>query len=396
MGRLLFGIVMLAVVCMHTPAFSQDKLDEFESFRSKLNKSSKSNTAAEPSAPGGGAITSPDDEDDEDADTSPLNKSPLGAGAATGAAANPGMNLPVGGKPGAAAGGFGIGAATPQTPEELQALMEQEQADQKAKLEEQSFNMALKQLMPLKPEQIRKVMEQFRITREATETPIVEPEPRMEVVTASLDPAASPVVIKTAPNSVSTISILDATGMPWPILDMTYIGPFTIITPEDGGHMLRIVPRSSHGTGNVSMRLVDMISPIMLRLTTGLDWVHYRLDIRIPKAGPLAKTPIIEYGGLKAVAGKDQQLVSVLEGTAPPDAEKMTVQGADGRTTAWNVGGRTYLRTPLTLLSPAWEASVAAADGTTVYSLSNAPVVLLSDEGRMVKAKIIASEEVTP
>lgn len=392
MGRLFFGIVMLALLCMHTPAFSQDKLDEFEAFRSKLNKSNKGagEKPAEPNAGPGDKITSPDDEEDENADVSPLSKSPAGAGA------NPGMNLPVGGKPGVAAGGFGIGAATPQTPEELQALMEQEQADQKAKLEEQSFNMALKQLMPLKPEQIRKVMEQFRITREATETPIVEPEPRMEVVTASLDPGAAPVVIKGAPNSVTTVSILDATGMPWPIMDMTYIGPFTIITPEDGGHMLRIVPRSSHGTGNVSMRLVDMISPIMLRLQTGLDWVHYRLDIRIPKAGPLAKTPIIEYGGLKAVAGKDQILVSVLEGTAPPDAEKMTVQGADGRTSAWNAGGRTYLRTPLTLLSPAWEASVAGSDGTTVYSLSNAPVVLLSDEGRMVKAKIIASEEVTP
>lgn len=390
MGRLLFGIVMLAMLCIHTPAFSQDKIDEFEAFRSKLNKSKGGGADASTPTPNASGIVSPDEDDDENAFADPLGggpapapgQSPLGAAGA----------LPIGKAGGG--GGFGIGA-TPQTPEELQALMEQEQEDAKRKMEEQVFNQALKTLMPLKPEQIRKTMEQFRITREATETPIVEPEPRMEVVTASLDPSAAPVMIKTAPNTVTTVSILDATGMPWPVMDLTFIGPYTVMPPEDGGNLLRIIPRSSHGTGNISMRLVDMITPVMLRMQTGLDWVHYRLDIRIPKAGPLAKTPIIEYGGLKAVAGKDQQLVSVLEGTAPADAEKMVVDGADGRTSAWNINGRTYLRTPLTLLSPAWDASVTSADGTTVYSLENAPVVILSDEGRMVKAKLLASNEVT-
>jgi len=384
MGRLVFMLAILAVVGTNTPAYSQDKLDEFQAFRNKLNAAKGSGKAADP-ASGGPAMKSPDDEEaDNEAAIDPLaapgGASPLG----------PAGSLPVGGR----GGGFGMTGATPQTPEELQALMEQEQEEQKRKFEEATFNQALKQMMPLKPEQIRKTIEAFRITREATETPIVDPEPRMEVITASLDPSAAPVIVKTAPNTVSTVAILDATGMPWPIGDMTFVGPFTIIAPGDGEHIIRIVPKSSHGTGNISMRMVDLITPVMLRLQTGLDWVHYRLDVRIPKAGPLAKTPIIEYGGLKAVAGKDQQLVSVLEGAAPADAEKMVVEGTDGRTTAWNISGRTYLRTPLTLLSPGWDASVSSADGTTVYSMGVTPVVLLSDEGRMVKAKILSSDEV--
>jgi intracellular multiplication protein IcmK len=177
---------------------------------------------------------------------------------------------------------------------------------------------------------------------------------------------------------------------------MSWSGQFNIIAPENGTNLLRIVPTSAHGLGNISLRFVNMIAPLALNLSTGIDWVHYRLDIRIPKPGPLAKTPLIEYGGLKAVAGKDDALVSVLDGTLPAGAEKLKVDGVDGRTSAYQMSGHVYLRTPLTLLSPGWDASVSSADGMNVYSFNSAPVVLLSDEGRMVKARIASDEVTTP
>jgi intracellular multiplication protein IcmK len=66
----------------------------------------------------------------------------------------------------------------------------------------------------------------------------------------------------------------------------------------------------------------------------------------------------------------------------------MTVDGVDGRTSAYNLAGRLYLRTPLTLLSPTWQSSAQSADGMKVYVLDNAPVLLLSDQGTMVRAMI--------
>ncbi|MDF3025512.1 MAG: hypothetical protein K0R10_2873 [Alphaproteobacteria bacterium] len=382
MGRLLFCTVVLAMISLHTPAFAQEKgLDEFEAFRNKLN--ANKGPAAGGGAPSkSGGTMSPDDEE-EDASLDPIAGSK-----------NPGMGLPVGAGAATPATGGGYGA-TPQTPEELQAMMEQEQEDARRKIEEQTFNQALKQLLPLQPNQIRKTLETFRMSREAAETPITVPEPKLEVQTASLDPSGTPIVIKVAPGNVTSVTILDATGAPWPIQDMVTAGPFSIMAPEEGGNVLRITPATAHGVGNISMRLVDMITPVTFRVQTGMDWVHYRLDIRIPKPGPLAKTPIIEYGGLKAVAGKDEQMVGVLDGTPPVDAEKLTIEGVDGRTSAWELDGRTYLRTPLTLLSPGWDASVTSADGMNVYALGRAPVVLLSDEGRMVKAHIIPSEDLT-
>jgi intracellular multiplication protein IcmK len=52
-----------------------------------------------------------------------------------------------------------------------------------------------------------------------------------------------------------------------------------------------------------------------------------------------------------------------------------------------------YIRTPLTLLSPGWDQSVSSADGMHVYAMAFAPVVLLSDDGRMMRAYISRREE---
>ncbi|MDP2204780.1 MAG: DotH/IcmK family type IV secretion protein [Alphaproteobacteria bacterium] len=296
------------------------------------------------------------------------------------------------------AGGLPVGPMMGGTSNaaDLQALMEQEAEDQKRKMEEQAFEMALKQLLPLEASQIRKTLEVFKVKREAAETPITVPEPRQVVQTLSLDPSEAPALIKMSPGHVTTFTILDSTGAPWPIQDIGWAGKYEITTPESGGHIIRITPITAHGVGNISIRLVDLITPVTVRLETGLDEVHYRFDARIPRPGPLAKTPLIQYGGLKAVAGRDDNMTGFLDGTPPKEAVRVSVSGADGRTTAWKVSDQLYLRTPLTLLSPGWDSSVSSADGMNVYTLNHAPVILLSDEGRMVRAQIAVDEVTTP
>ena len=121
-------------------------------------------------------------------------------------------------------------------------------------------------------------------------------------------------------------------------------------------------------------------------LKTSKDEVQYRVDARIPEYGPFAQAPLIQ-GGSERVAG-NSLITSILDGVPPSGASRLSVSGVDGRTSAYNIGGMTYLRTPLALLSPGWEQSVSSADGMNVYALSQAPVVLLSDQGRFVRANI--------
>ena len=276
-----------------------------------------------------------------------------------------------------------------QTPEEAMAQMEAEAKIQEQKMKEQLFERALEGLLPLTSGQTRRVLEVFKDSREAAETPISDPVARTRVESISLDPSEAPAVIQTSPGHVTTVTIVDMTGAPWAIQDVSWAGKFVVTTPEEGGHVIRITPQSAHGIGNISIRLVDLITPITFRVNTGLEEVDYRFDARIPKAGPLAKTPLIEYGGLSTVAGTDENLMRVLDGTGVDQSQKLKVEGADGATTAMRVDGIIYLRTPLTLLSPAWESSASSADGMNVYTLQDVPVVLLSDRGRMVKARIL-------
>jgi len=257
----------------------------------------------------------------------------------------------------------------------------------------EAFDQALKQLLPLKPREIRSTLEHYDRTVESTELP-VHPYPRPESVVQniSLDPGVAPLVVKLAFGYVSTLSILDSSGAPWPIEDISWVGDFKIVesTVDEMIHMLRVSPESKFAHGNVSMRLVGLDAPVIMTFETGRDAVHYRFDAVVPMRGPGAKTPLIS-NGITLQAG-DPDMSIALSGVAPQGAETLDVSGVDGRTTAYVYNGMTYVRTPLTLLSPGWDSSVTSADGTKIYALEETPVILLSDRGRMVRARLTARE----
>jgi len=319
--------------------------------------------------------------------TSPAPQQPSGmpmplptAQAQTGAAVNP---LGVGAElPGSGRGNL----FSPPTPEEIQQQMEQEAEQQKTRLRELAFDNALESLMPLTPEEIRTMLDVFKVNREAAEQPVVIPNPKTYVGNVSLDPSAEPLVIEMSAGYVTTLTVVDMTGAPWPIQDVSWAGEFDILPPEPGGNVVRITPMTAHGRGNISMRLAELRTPITLTLNTQLEIVHYRFDARIPRSGPLAEIPIVEKGGIETTASAEE-LVQFMDGYVPENAASMMVSGTDGRTRAWLTSeGQMVLRTPMTLLSPSWDSSIASGDGTRVYSLKETPVVLLSENGRMVQA----------
>ncbi|MFP4098676.1 MAG: DotH/IcmK family type IV secretion protein [Alphaproteobacteria bacterium] len=258
----------------------------------------------------------------------------------------------------------------------------------------EAYNQALKTLMPLKPEEIRTLLEHFDRTVESTELP-VHPYPRAESVVQniSLDPGVPPLTVKLAYGYVTTLSLLDVSGAPWPIEDISWVGDFVIeeSVVDEMTHILRVSPQRKFAHGNVSMRLVGLDAPVIMTFETGRDFVHYRMDAVIPKRGPGAKTSIINRG-ITLSAG-DPDMSTALSGIVPNGAEILNVSGVDGRTTAYVYNGMTYVRTPLTLLSPGWDSSVTSADGTNIYALEETPVILLSDRGRMVRAHLTVRED---
>ena len=261
-----------------------------------------------------------------------------------------------------------------------------------------AFDAAIQSLLPLRPQEIRTLMEKFDRTQESVELPVYPaPKPQMVVENISLDPGSQPAVIKLAYGHVTTLSLLDSTGAKWPIDDVSWAGDFEITetSTEEGAHIMRISPRSQYATGNMSMRLLGLKTPVIFMLETNRDLVHYRFDAVIPDRGPFANTPLFDVGtsGPTLQAG-NATLSSILQGVAPENAARLNVSGVDGRTSAYSVGDMTYVRTPMTMLSPSWTNSVSSADGMRVYAVRNTPVVLLSDEGKMVRARLAVREDI--
>ena len=268
------------------------------------------------------------------------------------------------------------------------ASLEERQDEVARQSREAAFEAMMNGTLPLNPDEIEQLLERYRDVREASESRIAgAPKGDVKLETISLAPGAKPPAIELSPGYVTTLNILDATGQPWPIQDISWGGNFEVIQPQQGEHVVRISPMKAHEVGNLSIRLLDLNTPIVFSLNTYLEKVQYRFDAQVPELGPHSETPIIDNFEIGATAG-NTDLIKILNGTAPSGTKKLTINGVDGRTTAYDMGGQIYIRTPLTLLSPGWNSSVKSADGMTVYTIGESPVLLLSDKGKMVRARI--------
>lgn len=270
-------------------------------------------------------------------------------------------------------------------------------AAEEAKREEEfirkSYEKAERGILPLSPDQVRSFMHRLESTQEAAQAPFAgPPKGEVKVMSLSLDPGGEPPQVNLAAGYITTISMVDATGAPWPILDVGVGGNFEVTPTQAGSHVIRVTPLTRLGNGNLSVLLKDLSTPIIFRLVSGGSSFHMRYDARVPKLGPNAKTPIIERGRVGPVAG-DQLIAMILENAPPKEAKRLKVTGLDARTMAWKVEDKIFVRTPLSLLSPAWNASASSPDGMNVYEIGDAPVLLMSDNGIMMRARLMREED---
>ena len=279
-----------------------------------------------------------------------------------------------------------------QTAMQAQAEADATQAKRDLEHNRKSYDRASVGLLPLSPDQVRGFMKRLEQTQEAAMPPYEgQPKGKVRIETISLDPGSEAPMVHLAAGYVTTINMLDATGEPWPILDVGVGGNFDISPTKADTHIVRIMPLTRYSSGNISVLLKDLTTPIVFRLSadTTTD-VDLRLDARVPKFGPGAKVPIVDHSRLEA---GDETIMAFLQNLPPKDAKRVKIGGLDGRTMAWSLGDHVYVRTPLSLLSPSWNASVNSADGMAVYEIGDAPVLLMSDNGAIMRAHILRDDD---
>ncbi|MBI3418533.1 MAG: hypothetical protein HY053_00155 [Proteobacteria bacterium] len=289
-------------------------------------------------------------------------------------------------------------APTPLPDQTLQNAVrteaEQNYYDRQRKRLSDTFERAYEGLVPLGPNEVRDVMGRYERTQKSSVPPAAgQPRGQVRIKTLQLEPGGDPPTVNVASGYVTTITILDATGQPWPIIDLGVGGNFEVTKTgagNGGTHVVRIMPLTRFGYGNLSLILQDLSTPIIFKLAAGGSTVDYRFDGRVPRLGPNAKLSLIERRQLQAGSAL---IMSFLDNSPPPDAKRIRLAGADARTIAWTINDRMFVRTPLAMLSPSWDASVSSADGTTVYELNETPVLLMSDGGALIRARVIAQKE---
>lgn len=237
-------------------------------------------------------------------------------------------------------------------------------------------NMTTK-MFPMTPDQIAALRQVYESTQSAIAMPPASPKPMLSSQTVPLSPGSTPPVIRLATGYVSSILFLDETGMPWPITSYNMGDPKSFnVQWDQESNMLMIQGQGPYSTGNMAVTLENLNTPMMFTLVSDQRIVDYRVDFRVQGRGPKAA------GMMNASAAQNGSalLMNLLDGVAPQDARPLEVVGGGGQ--AWLRGNTMYLRTPLTVLSPSYDATMSSADGTKVYQMNATPLVLVSDRGR--------------
>ncbi len=253
-------------------------------------------------------------------------------------------------------------------------------------LRDEAFKELLNKTFPMLPSQIHELHKQYDQTQLAIHsTPGAPPQPISSTVTVDLSPGAIPPILRLATGFVTSIVFVDSTGQPWPVADYSLGNPAGFnIKWDNKTNTLFIQSLKDHISGNMAVRLGDLDTPIMISLVTGQKDVDYRVDMQVPGTGPNAEAPVLDNNSMSQ--GTSHALLAVLDGVPPSGSIELNVAKDYGR--AWLYNGKLLFRTKLTVLSPAWSASVSSPDGTKVYELMNTPLILASQNGKTIKIEL--------
>lgn len=248
----------------------------------------------------------------------------------------------------------------------------------------QAFGGVVQNMMPMSPTQVKTLHKMFDETqRAASEFPGTPPRPTSSAILVSLSPGATPPIVRLRKGFVTSLVFLDSTGQPWPIqaYDLGNPNGFNIQWDKQSNTLL-VQAMESYVSGNLAVILKAQNTPVMITLMPGQRAVDYRVDMRVPGLGPQAKP---SSDGLPNTG--TPQLITFLNGVPPNGAKELQINGG-GDSQAWLYGGEIFVRTTMTLLSPGWISSMSSPDGTHVYEIMKAPVIIVSDQGAIKQLSI--------
>jgi len=248
---------------------------------------------------------------------------------------------------------------------------------------------AVRETLQLTPEEIRALKDQAAgVSRALAVPPGLPPQPMTSSVPVTLTPGNAPPTLFLASGMVANATFLDSTGAAWPI-DRWSISnqggkDTTFLVTQLGLNILSISSPKLFTLGNIAVKFKDLDTPVTITLAQGASRVvDYNKEFQLPGRGPLAAPAM----AAPAVPPEiEPEMYDFLDGIPPSGAIAKNLSGAPG--TLWLYNQAYYLKTTGTLISPGWLNRADASDGTTVYKLQPIPVLVLSEQGRELRARV--------
>jgi intracellular multiplication protein IcmK len=251
-------------------------------------------------------------------------------------------------------------------------------------IDELAYEQVEDQLFPMSENQIKDLRDKYQDIELAKTAVPAPPTPVATSQFVNLSPGSTPPVIRLAQGFVTSLVFLDSTGATWPISAYDLGDPSTFnIQWDKTGNTLMIQSSKLYNYGNMAVRLEGLNTPVMLTLIPGQKEVDYRVDMRVQGLGPNAQMPVL---GDNLPPSANRLLLHVLDGVPPPGSTRLTISGGDAR--AWLFRNKMYVRTNLTILSPAWLATMTSADGMHAYEMQKSPVILVTWHGKVMQLKV--------
>ena len=246
-----------------------------------------------------------------------------------------------------------------------------------------AVRQAIHRRFPSSPEDIRLLKEAVKRTQKAVHGPA--PEGRAVSVSVSLDPGAQFPVIHLVPGIASTITVVDATGAPWPIEDVIVGNAKSFFVRRmSATNGVVVEPQNDVGWTSLSLVLRGRDTPAVLKLVDSDTLSDTRVTARIEGRGPNAATPLFREP--KPVISS--RVLAFLDGIPPSEARAVPVHGTEDME-AWRDGDRLFVRTHLDVLAPAWIETVSGPNGMKLYVFSPVSVITAAGEdGQMITVEL--------
>ena len=264
---------------------------------------------------------------------------------------------------------------------------------------DEAFNSVAQTVSPLSPDQAKTIRHLWNESqRMTTYRGAAPPESINSSKIISLDNGKLPTVVRLSAGYVSVLTFYDSTGAIWPIRGYDIGNPTSVNIvwnegsqeEEEAGesyaNTLLLQAQTLYKTTNLVVMLRGLNTPVILELIPGQQQVDYRMDIQVPKRGPLAKK-LDTSDGVMSPHDVKGYLVDLINNIPPARSVQAHVLGGDAQ--AWVYQKKLLIRTPLEIISPAWTSKINGANGLVhVYELPLTSSLIALKNGEVVKLKI--------